>query len=112
MRTKFYAFAVFMAISLMAGAQDIHFSQYYASPLTLNPALCGKFDGFVRVDGIYRSQYYGLSQSSSIYSTPAASVDFSLLKDQMKGNALGVGLSVVNDQQTSTATDGSAEWAR
>ena len=108
MRTKFYVFAFFMAIGLAASAQDIHFSQYYASPLTLNPALCGKFDGFARVDGIYRGQYYGLSQTGSIFRTPAISVDFSLLKDKwMEGNALGVGLSVVNDQQTSTATDGS-----
>ena len=102
MRTKFYAIVVFMVAGLMSQAQDIHFSQYYASPLTLNPALTGKFDGFARVDGIYRGQYYGLSQSSSIYRTPAISADFSLLKDIMHGNALGVGLSVVNDAQTST----------
>lgn len=102
MRTKFYALLAFMVAGLMVQAQDIHFSQYYASPLTLNPALTGKFDGFARVDGIYRGQYYGLSQSSSIYRTPALSVDFSLLKDLMKGNALGVGLSVVNDAQSST----------
>lgn len=107
MRTKFYVFAVFMAISLTVSAQDLHFSQYYASPLTLNPALCGKFDGVARVDGIYRGQYFGLSQSGSIFRTPAISLDFSLFKDKMKGNALGVGISVVNDMQTSTATDGS-----
>ena len=108
MRTKFYVFAAFMAICLTGSAQDLHFSQYYASPLTLNPALTGKFDGFARVDGIYRGQYYGLSQTGSIFRTPAISADFSLLKDKwMEGNALGVGVSVVNDQQTSTATDGS-----
>jgi type IX secretion system PorP/SprF family membrane protein len=108
MRTKFYVFAAFMAIGLTAGAQDLHFSQYYASPLTLNPALCGQFDGFARVEAIYRGQYYGLSSNASIFSTPAAAVDFSLLKDKwLEGNSLGVGLSVVNDMQTSTATDGS-----
>ena len=105
MRTKFYAFAFFLVTGLMAQAQDIHFSQYYASPLTLNPALTGKFDGFARVDGIYRGQYYGLSQSSSIFRTPAISADFSLFKDKMNGNALGIGLSVVNDAQTSTGND-------
>ena len=26
-------------------AQDPHFSQFFASPLTLNPAFTGKFDG-------------------------------------------------------------------
>jgi type IX secretion system PorP/SprF family membrane protein len=107
MRTKFYALLTFLVAGLMTQAQDIHFSQYYASPLTLNPALTGKFDGFARVDGIYRGQYYGLSQSSSIFRTPAISADFSLLKDKMNGNALGIGLSVVNDQQSSTASDGS-----
>jgi type IX secretion system PorP/SprF family membrane protein len=102
MRTKFYAILTFLVAGLVGNAQDIHFSQYYASPLTLNPALTGKFDGFARVDGIYRGQYYGLDQSSSIYRTPAISADFSLLKDKMNGNALGVGVSVVNDAQSST----------
>jgi len=102
MRTKFYVFIFLLMAYHFAGAQAVLFSQYYASPLTLNPALTGKFDGFARVDGIYRGQYYGLSQSSSIFRTPAISADFSLLKDKMNGNALGIGLSVVNDQQTSS----------
>jgi type IX secretion system PorP/SprF family membrane protein len=105
MRTKFYLLIVFVVAGYFADAQAVLFSQYYASPLTLNPALTGKFDGFARVDGIYRGQYYGLSQSSSIFRTPAISADFSLLKDKMNGNALGIGLSVVNDQQTSTGAD-------
>ncbi|HOA38555.1 MAG TPA: type IX secretion system membrane protein PorP/SprF, partial [Flavihumibacter sp.] len=35
-------------------AQDPHFSQFFASPLTLNPAYTGKFNGTVRVSGNYR----------------------------------------------------------
>ena len=108
MRTKFYAFIALVLVGMAAKAQDIHFSQYYASPLTLNPALTGKFDGFARINGIYRGQYFGLSQSSSIFRTPAISADFSLLKDKMNGNALGVGLSVVNDQQSVTGGDGTS----
>ena len=38
-------------------AQDKHFTQFYASPLTLNPALTGGFDGKFRVGGIYRDQW-------------------------------------------------------
>lgn len=34
----------FLCSSLFA--QDPHFSQYFASPLTLNPAYTGKFNGF------------------------------------------------------------------
>jgi type IX secretion system PorP/SprF family membrane protein len=41
-------------------AQDRHFSQFYSSPLTLNPALTGAFDGKYRVGGLYRDQWRGL----------------------------------------------------
>jgi type IX secretion system PorP/SprF family membrane protein len=38
-------------------AQDVHFSQYQASPLTLNPALTGGFKGDWRLMNIYRGQW-------------------------------------------------------
>lgn len=41
----------------MAYAQDIHFSQFYDSPLTLNPATTGNFRGDYRISHIYRSQW-------------------------------------------------------
>ncbi len=46
------------ATSLLA--QDRHFSQFYSSPLTLNPALTGAFDGKYRVGALYRDQWRGL----------------------------------------------------
>ena len=102
MKPKFYLVICICMLAVASHAQDIHFSQYYASPLTLNPALTGKFDGLYRISGIYRGQYYGLSQSNSIFRTPSIAVDFSLLKDKMKGNALGLGLAFTNDGQNST----------
>ncbi len=42
-------------------AQDIQYSQYYSSPLYLNPALTGAGDCY-RVGGIARSQWSGLSK--------------------------------------------------
>ena len=39
-----------------ASAQDPHFSQFFSSPLTLNPAFTGKFFGTYRVAGNYRNQ--------------------------------------------------------
>ena len=41
-------------------AQDVHFTQFYASPLTLNPALTGAFDGRFRIQGVYRNQWAGV----------------------------------------------------
>lgn len=40
-----------------ANAQDKHFTQFYASPLTLNPALTGAMDGSYRIGAIYRDQW-------------------------------------------------------
>lgn len=43
--------------SIIALAQDPHFSQYYASPTTVNPAMAGMFSGDMRISGIYRQQW-------------------------------------------------------
>jgi type IX secretion system PorP/SprF family membrane protein len=86
-----------MCISLASIAQDIHFSQYYASPLTLNPALVGKFNGEWRVGAIYRSQW--APASKPLFMTPEVFADFSLFKGKLKGDALGVGISLYTDRQ-------------
>ena len=44
---------VCVALVSTVNAQDPNFSQFFASPLTLNPALTGKFDGTFRVAGNY-----------------------------------------------------------
>lgn len=42
-------------------AQDADFSQHYATPLNLNPALCGSYNGTYRVGGIYRDAWRSFS---------------------------------------------------
>lgn len=37
--------------------QDIHFSQFFETPLLRNPALAGIFNGDVRVQAVYRTQW-------------------------------------------------------
>lgn len=87
---------------LLAGsgvvAQDIHYSQFYNSPLTLNPALTGKIGGTFRVGAIYRNQWFGRSggPAGATYSTPSVSFDMPFrLKS---GDAVGVGAYILNDQ--------------
>ncbi len=46
---------MFFVVSL--GAQDLHFSQFYETPLLRNPSLAGLFDGDIRVQGVYRDQW-------------------------------------------------------
>jgi type IX secretion system PorP/SprF family membrane protein len=38
-------------------AQDIHFSQFFETPLLRNPALAGIFTGDVRLQAVYRTQW-------------------------------------------------------
>lgn len=99
MKLRLYTILAFVLGFTATYAQDIHFSQFYASPLTLNPALTGNFNGFYRITGIYRNQWPGLTQSRPAFSTPSVSADFSLLKEKIKRGALGVGFVFVNDQQ-------------
>lgn len=46
--------------SLTLSAQDIHFTQFYASPLSLNPANTGNYTGDWRVMNNYRTQWRAL----------------------------------------------------
>lgn len=55
LRFLFFSFCLIAAVAVQG--QDIHFSQFYHSPLTLNPALTGVSKGDVRLATIYRSQW-------------------------------------------------------
>src|ERR1043165_1449272 len=72
-------------------AQDIHHTQYFASPLTLNPALTGLVRGDLRLSANYRSQWY--SVSSHPYPTGVVSYDMAAMKGKLNnGDALGIGI--------------------
>ncbi len=83
----------------VAGAQDVHMSQFYASPLTLNPALTGGFDGQLRASINYRDQWRGLLPSPFV--TSSASLDFRFpLKSggRESGDAAALGVVFLNDK--------------
>jgi len=78
-------------------AQDIHQTQYFTSPLTLNPALTGLTRCDLRVAANYRSQWYTVSNNP--YMTGILSYDMATLKGKLpEGDALGVGILAAYDQ--------------
>ena len=82
-----------LPVFLNLHAQDIHFSQFYGSPLTLNPALTGLFRQDVRAAVIYRNQW---KQANSAFVTKAFAGDVNFIvgtKDK-----IGVGIFVMNDK--------------
>lgn len=52
-------FCLIMSIVQITTAQDVRFSQYYAAPLYLNPALSGSYNGMYKLTAIYRDQWRG-----------------------------------------------------
>lgn len=85
-----------VTIAFSSRAQDPHFSQFFASPLTLNPAYTGKFDGTFRVAGNYRNQWPAFNNA---YTTYTASVDFDILKDRLpEYDTWGIGIIALKDQ--------------
>ena len=51
--------------SFSLSAQDIHFSQFYSSPLNLNPALTGVMNSSVRLVGNYRNQWASVLKNNA-----------------------------------------------
>jgi type IX secretion system PorP/SprF family membrane protein len=95
MKRLFVIIAVFV-YGVFANAQDIHFSQFYNSPLTLNPALTGKLNGAYRIGFIYRNQWFQASPTGVPFMTYSASFDMPF---RFKNDAVGVGLMAYQDNQ-------------
>jgi type IX secretion system PorP/SprF family membrane protein len=95
---KIYLVAILALTILTAGAQDIHYTQFYNSPLTTNPALTGVVPGAYRVSLIYRNQWFsGVNNGffNSPYQTPSVSFDMPIvLKNK---DAIGVGAVLLYD---------------
>ncbi len=82
-------------------AQDPAFSQFFASPLTLNPALTGKFNGDLRVAGNYRNQWPDINNA---FITSTISVDMPIAKNHLPdNNNWGIGIMAMNDNTASGA---------
>ncbi len=94
-----FAVCLCTAGTLASRAQDVHLTQFYASPLTLNPALTGGFDGQLRASINYRDQWRGLLPSPFV--TTSASLDFRFplaFKGRDNGDAASVGVVFLNDK--------------
>jgi len=84
----------FMCFNFQTSSQDVHFSQFYSSPLTLNPALTGLSNGSYRLTAIYRSQYAQFNG----FETIGASFDMPAMRSVLGQDHLGLGVQLFNDQ--------------
>lgn len=96
---KFLSLFICLLFFTSAQAQDPFFSQFYAAPMTLNPALTGAFNGKFRVSGIYRDQYRKTLESQ--FSTYAVSTDLRFTPGKFKSaykDNIGVGILFLTDR--------------
>ena len=82
-------------ISCLKAQVDPHFSQIYAYPLWLNPALTGVFDGDTRVTANFKDQWTGITNG---YQTTAISADYKAT------DKVSVGINLLDQK------DGSADY--
>jgi type IX secretion system PorP/SprF family membrane protein len=84
-------------ISLGSQAQDVHFTQYFSSPLTLNPAQTGLTQNDWRASANFRSQWYTVSKDP--YTSGTIAFDMPVLRGKLpEGDALGIGLLGLYDR--------------
>ncbi|WP_225321380.1 PorP/SprF family type IX secretion system membrane protein [Rhizosphaericola mali] len=102
MKVRHLLFILFSFLILQTSkAQDPHFSQYFASPFTVNPAFTGKFDGDYRIMGNFRNQW---SQIDNGYQTYSAAIDMPILQNQMNDrDVLGIGFMGYSDKSANGA---------
>lgn len=89
---RFFYLVLWVLFQNQVFGQDIHFSQFFNSPLTLNPAETGNFDGDWRVVANYRNQWQSLGVP---FRTISASYDRQIY---IKKHHISAGLYFTNDK--------------
>ena len=91
-----FLFIALLLFQVYSYAQDPHFSQFFASPLTINPANTGNFSGSLRAALNSRTQ---LPEFNNAYATKTLSIDAPIFKKYIKeDDKLSVGLLILSDQ--------------
>lgn len=77
-------------------AQDIHFSQYFSTPLTISPSNTGNYVGDWRVMANYRTQWKEIAKP---YTTESVAADKQFYLGNQK---ISAGLLIINDRSGGT----------
>jgi type IX secretion system PorP/SprF family membrane protein len=93
--TTFFTF-YFLLFTFSSFAQDLHFSQFYNSPLSTNPANTGFIpDADYRIGAHYRNQFSNIM--SSPYKTMSVFGDAQVFRDKLENGWMGFGFLALTD---------------
>jgi len=88
---------MFVLHAVQLHAQDLHFSQFFNSPLTTNPANTGFIpDADYRLGASYRNQWSSIMAVP--YKTVTAFADAQVFRDRLDNGWLGLGGVILNDK--------------
>jgi len=94
-KVKYFSI-LFLLSGVILRSQDIHFSQFYESPLLLNPAAAGAIHTDFRFVANYKNQWKSVINP---FKTLALAFDTKVyLNKKKKGNYIGVGATLFNDK--------------
>jgi type IX secretion system PorP/SprF family membrane protein len=85
---------VFLVIAGAVSAQDPHFSQFFAAPLHVNPALSGVFNGSFRAGLNHRQQWASVIGTKPFVTSHGG---FDYRRRVFRGDYWSVGMSMYND---------------
>ena len=94
-RKLIYVLSFVALTSTVAQSQDVHFSQFYETPLLINPGNAGFFNGDIRGIVNYKNQWGNIGNP---YTTYMFSIDGRVLKNKVNKVHLGAGLTVYSDK--------------
>ena len=111
--TKVFTFIFLLSFShiIPIQSQDVHFSHIHATPMVVNPALTGVFDGLARFFIDYRNQWREITAD---YKTSLFATDFKLGNID-KNSSLAMGIQYYSDKAgdldfTTNSFKVSASW--
>lgn len=95
-----YKYLIVMLLGLSccfktAVAQDYHFSQFYASPLNVNPALAGAYDGIFRAACTQRTQWLSVTVP---FLSVTGNIDGALYKNNRRREMMAAGITVNSER--------------
>lgn len=99
MKNTYLLFFSFLLFGSLLKGQDAHFSQFYAVPYNVNPAMTGALNGTYRLIANYRDQWSGALNNPYTTLAMGGDVNFNIGKPSMQSrDKFGVGLLFVSDR--------------
>ncbi|MBO4481048.1 MAG: PorP/SprF family type IX secretion system membrane protein [Bacteroidales bacterium] len=85
----------FVSCFLFGWSQDMHYSQYYTMPASINPAMTGAINGTFRITLNHKLQWLAITKP---YTSVSGGFDAPIVKGNKRRTLVGLGVQVHNDR--------------